>query len=72
MADFQIRMTIWSLVNRTCLHINGPKFADRGVGFSPDGSLMALLEVRSSCYIVACPPPVHILSNSNTELSTQL
>ncbi len=45
-ADFQIRMTIWSLVNRTCLHINGPKFSDRGFAFSPDGSLMALLEVR--------------------------
>lgn len=46
-ADFQIRLTIWSLVNRSCLHINGPKFADRGLGFSPDGSVMALLEVRS-------------------------
>jgi len=46
-ADFQIRLTIWSLVNRSCLHINGPKFADRGLAFSPDGSVMALLEVRS-------------------------
>ncbi|BDA42493.1 probable POC1 centriolar protein homolog A at N-terminal half [Coccomyxa sp. Obi] len=47
-ADFQIRMTIWSLVKRTCLHINGPKFADRGFGFSPDGSMMALIE-RHDC-----------------------
>ena len=44
-ADFQIRLTIWSLVKRTCLHTNGPKFGDRGLAFSPSGSMMAVLEV---------------------------
>ena len=44
-ADFQIRLTIWSLVKRTCLHITGPKFADKGLAFSPSGAMMALLEV---------------------------
>ena len=54
-ADFQIRMTIWSLVKRTCLHINGPKFADRGFGFSPDGSMMALIEVCKSRKLPCSP-----------------
>lgn len=54
-ADFQIRMTIWSLVKRICLHINGPKFADRGFGFSPDGSMMALIEVHRCHKFPALP-----------------
>lgn len=44
-ADFQIRITIWSLVDRTCSYIKGPKFADKGIAFSPDGRLLALAEV---------------------------
>ncbi len=48
-SEFQIRVTIWSLVNRSSLHITGPKHAHRGMAFSPDQSLMAVLEVRLSC-----------------------
>ena len=44
-SDFQIRITIWSLVNKSSLHITGPKHAHRGMAFSPDQSLMAVLEV---------------------------
>uniref|UniRef100_A0A061SMQ9 Wd repeat-containing protein wrap73-like n=1 Tax=Tetraselmis sp. GSL018 TaxID=582737 RepID=A0A061SMQ9_9CHLO len=39
-------MTVWSLITRTCAYINGPKFSDKGLSFSPDGSFMALAERR--------------------------
>ena len=44
-ADFQIRMTIWSLVDQTCIHVKGPKFPCRGLQFSPEGDMMAVAEV---------------------------
>ena len=44
-ADFQIRMTIWSLADETCIHIKGPKFPCKGLDFSPEGDLMAVAEV---------------------------
>lgn len=47
-ADFQIRLSVWSLLNRTCVNIDGPKHSDAGVAFSPDGKLMAILG-RSDC-----------------------
>ena len=46
-SEFQIRITIWSLVNKSSLHVTGPKHAHRGMAFSPDQSLMAVLEVSS-------------------------
>ena len=45
-ADFQIRLSVWSLVDRSCVVIPKPKFADRGLSFSPDGQMMALAHVR--------------------------
>ena len=45
-ADFQIRITIWSLVDRSCTYIKGPKHGTKGLAFSPDGQHLALAEVR--------------------------
>ena len=47
-ADFQIRMTIWSLTERTCIHVKGPKYPCKGLGFSPEGDMMAVAEVICS------------------------
>ena len=32
---------------QTCIHLPGPKFEEKGLAFSPDGAIMALLEVQS-------------------------
>ena len=44
-ADFQIRISILSLKDNTVKVIPGPKYADRGLAFSPDGKLLAMAEV---------------------------
>jgi len=50
-ADFQIRMTVWSLKARSAIYVRGPKHAERGLAFSPDGGRLAVVEVG----IVALP-----------------
>lgn len=47
-ADFRIKMSIWSLVDQSCVNLPGPKHADSGLAFSPDGSMLAVLE-RLDC-----------------------
>jgi WD40 repeat protein len=46
-ADFQIRLTVWSLVDSACTVLRGPKFHDKGIAFSEDGALAVVLEVRT-------------------------
>lgn len=42
-SNFELRVTIWSLVTGTTVQILYPKYsARRGLAFSPDGTLMAL------------------------------
>jgi WD40 repeat protein len=41
-SDFNIRMTVWSLENKSLQYIKNPKHADRGICFSKSGKLMAL------------------------------
>lgn len=45
-ADFNIRLTVWSLINKACTYIKAPKYAGKGLAFSPDGNFMALAERR--------------------------
>lgn len=45
-AEFQIRITIWSLTDKTFLYLSGPKHAVKGIQFSPDGKYMAVAEVQ--------------------------
>jgi hypothetical protein len=44
-ADFCVRMTVWSLVDRRCTYLPGPKHATKGLVFDPAGGAMAVLEV---------------------------
>jgi hypothetical protein len=41
-----VRLTVWSLVDRRCSYLPGPKHAARGLAFDPAGRCMAVLEVR--------------------------
>ena len=42
--DFNARMSIWSLIDKSTIYINGPKFKEKGLTFSPNGYFMALIE----------------------------
>ncbi|CAD7696704.1 unnamed protein product [Ostreobium quekettii] len=56
-AEFQIKATVWSLVDKACVQLAGPKFADAGLAFNPDGTQLAVAE-RNNCKdfltILAC------------------
>ena len=58
-ADFQIRMTVWSLKARSAIYVRGPKHAERGLAFAPDGSKLVVAEVgtprREPCSLLASP-----------------
>ena len=46
MSDFQLRITLWSLVSKSVAYIKYPKLAQGGLDFSKDGKFMALAERR--------------------------
>ncbi len=47
-AEFQLRITLWSLSNKTVSYIKYPKLAKGGLDFTSDGAFMALAERRDS------------------------
>eukprot|EP00898_Chlorokybus_atmophyticus_P000443 jgi/Chlat1/139/Chrsp1S03234 len=47
-AQFNIRITAWSLHSKSCVYIPAPKHATKGLAFSSDGRFMALAE-RKDC-----------------------
>lgn len=47
-TEFQLRLSIWSFVNKSVAHIKNPKFSDKGLAFSSEGKFMALVE-RHEC-----------------------
>lgn len=53
-ADFCVRMTIWSLVDRKCTYLPGPKYASKGLAFSPKADQLAVLEVRMQTRCSCC------------------
>jgi hypothetical protein len=44
-ADFGVRVTVWSLMERQCSYLPGPKHTTHGIAFSPTGQALAVLEV---------------------------
>ena len=44
-ADFQIRISVYSLLDHSVKLMRGPKYPDKGISFSPDGQLLAYAEV---------------------------
>jgi hypothetical protein len=47
-ADFGVRLTVWSLVDRRCSYLPGPKATSRGLAFSPCGNTLAVLQARGA------------------------
>ncbi|CAN6478016.1 unnamed protein product [Victoria cruziana] len=47
-SDFQLRLTVWSLVNTACVHVQWPKHASKGVSFTQDGKFSAIC-TRQDC-----------------------
>ncbi|KAL5728427.1 hypothetical protein ACHQM5_001513 [Ranunculus cassubicifolius] len=45
-SDFQLRLTVWSLVNTACVHVQWPKHASKGVSFTKDGKFAAICTRR--------------------------
>lgn len=44
-ADFCIRLSLWSLETRECCHLPGPKHPAQGLAFSAQGDHLAVLQV---------------------------
>jgi len=56
-ADFQVRVAVRSLVNRTVVYLDSPKFASKGFAFNNDGRWLAMLgrhECHDNISIIAC------------------
>eukprot|EP00055_Hartaetosiga_balthica_P004984 m.13923 g.13923 ORF g.13923 m.13923 type:complete len:442 (+) comp4223_c0_seq1:26-1351(+) len=47
-AEFQLRITVWSLISHRVFFFKFPKCSGRGVSFSSDGKYMAVLESKDS------------------------
>lgn len=46
-SEFKLRITIWSLVNKTVSYIKYPKHSSKGIAFSKNGCYMAAAERRN-------------------------
>lgn len=46
-SEFKLRITVWSLINKSVSYIKYPKHSTKGMDFSMDGKYMALLERRN-------------------------
>ncbi|KAL6747478.1 hypothetical protein V8C86DRAFT_2908902 [Haematococcus lacustris] len=44
LAQFNIRLTVWNLMDRRCTYLRGSKHSDKGMAFSKDGRMLAVLE----------------------------
>ena len=61
-SDFQLRLTVWSLVNTACVHVQWPKHGSKGVSFTQDGKFAAICTRRD------CKDYVNLLSCHSWEI----
>ena len=47
-CEFNLRMTIWSLIDRSTTFINYPKYCDKGISFTSNNCFMGLIERKES------------------------
>lgn len=47
-SDFQLRLTVWSLVSTACVHVPWPKHGSKAVAFTKDG-MFAAIATRRDC-----------------------
>lgn len=61
-SDFQIRLTVWSLLNTACVHVRWPKHPSKGVSFTRDGKFAAVCTRRD------CKDYINLLSCDSWEI----
>lgn len=61
-SEFQLRLTVWSLVNTACVHVQWPKHASKGVAFTHDGKFAAICTRRD------CKDYINLLSCNTWEI----
>lgn len=45
-ADFNVRCSVWSLLDKSCVYLRAPKYGDAGIQFSPNGKFILVAERR--------------------------
>lgn len=56
-SEFQLRLTVWSLVSTACVHVPWPKHPTRAVSFTKDGKYIAIgtrRDCRDYIHLLAC------------------
>ncbi|KAJ6804461.1 WD repeat-containing protein WRAP73 [Iris pallida] len=61
-SEFQLRLTVWSLVNTACVHVQWPKHTSKGVSFTQDGKFAAVCTRRD------CRDYINLLSCHSWEI----
>lgn len=61
-SEFQLRLTVWSLLNTACIHVQWPKHGSKGVSFTKDGKFAAVCTRRD------CKDYVNLLSCHTWEI----
>lgn len=61
-SEFQLRLTVWSLLNTACVHLQWPKHGSKGVSFTKDGKFAAICTRRD------CKDYVNLLSCHTWEI----
>ncbi|BBG98194.1 Transducin/WD40 repeat-like superfamily protein [Prunus dulcis] len=61
-SDFQLRLTVWSLLNTACVHVQWPKHPSKGVSFTKDGKFAAICTRRD------CKDYINLLSCHTWEI----
>ncbi|XP_047323921.1 WD repeat-containing protein WRAP73 [Impatiens glandulifera] len=61
-SEFQLRLTVWSLVNTACIHVQWPKHGSKGVSFTKDGKFAAICTRRD------CKDYVNLISCHTWEI----
>ncbi|KAH6773818.1 Transducin/WD40 repeat-like superfamily protein [Perilla frutescens var. hirtella] len=61
-SEFQLRLTVWSLLNTACIHLQWPKHGSKGVSFTKDGKFAAICTRRD------CKDYVNLLSCHTWEI----
>ncbi|KAG7554495.1 WD40 repeat [Arabidopsis suecica] len=61
-SEFQLRLTVWSLLNTACVHVQWPKHGSKGVSFNQDGKFAAICTRRD------CKDYVNLLSCQSWEI----
>lgn len=61
-SEFQLRLTVWSLLNTACVHVQWPKHGSKGVSFNKDGKFAAICTRRD------CKDYVNLLSCQSWEI----